>query len=58
MLDVMRTADSKKTRLEAANSVMDRVFGKATNKIEVTNKDPNELSDAELAAIAKRDSKN
>ena len=58
ILDTMRTADSKKVRLDAAGMVMDRVFGKATNKIEVTNKDPNEFTDEELAAIAARGQKN
>ena len=58
ILDTMRTADSKKVRMEAAIHVLDRVLGKATNKIEVSNKSASEFSDAELAAIAAQGKKN
>lgn len=58
ILDTMRTADSKKVRMEAAAHILDRVLGKATNKIEVTNKAPSEFTDAELAAIAAQGKKN
>lgn len=58
VLGVMRTADSAKVRLDAAKEVLDRVFGKSTQKMEVSNKAPSEYTDAELAVIVSQGKKN
>ena len=58
VIGVMRGAESDKVRLDAAKEILDRNFGKATQKMEISNKAPSEFSDAELAAIAAQGKRN
>ena len=51
VVDVMQSSDGK-TKLNAANSILDRVFGKATTPISIESKQPSDFTDEELAKIA------
>lgn len=57
-IDLMRNAESEKVQSENAEKIIDRVFGKASQKIEVTNKPATEFSDDELANIAAQGKRN
>jgi hypothetical protein len=52
--DIMRTGASEQARVAAANSILDRGWGKPTQILDAAHRierDPAELSDAELRAI-------
>ena len=53
-LDLMRNAQSEKVQSENAEKILDRVFGKSTQKMEISSRDPNEMTDEELLAIASK----
>jgi hypothetical protein len=44
----------KEVQRKSANDILDRVFGRPTQPISHSQVDPNELSDAELAEIARK----
>src|ERR1051325_8688468 len=52
---LMRSAESEGTRLNAANALLDRAYGKPTQMIDGISSpaDPAEMSDAELMAIVR-----
>jgi hypothetical protein len=57
-IELMRGADSEKVQSENAEKILDRVFGKANQKIEVTNKPASEFTDDQLAQIAAQGKRN
>lgn len=58
LIDIAKDAENDETRRKANNDILDRVFGKATNHVNVTTKAATSMSDEELAVIARRDVKN
>ena len=59
VLSVMNDPDaSKKVQLDAANHILDRVFGKASQPIQITEKPAAEFTDDELAKIAAQGKRN
>lgn len=53
-LELARSAESEKVRLDAATKVLDRVIGTVTNKTEITHKEADTMTDDELRLIAGR----
>lgn len=53
ILELMENSQNDKVRLSAAETILDRGYGKATQTVEMNvRRSANELSDAELHAIA------
>ena len=53
LVAIAESAENDETRRKANNDILDRVFGKPNQKLEVTEKtDPSTLTDAELLKIA------
>ena len=51
LVAIAENAESEETKRKANNDILDRVFGKATNIVQVQTKQASDLSDDELAAI-------
>lgn len=54
LIQLANEAKQERTKLAANEAILDRVFGKATTPIEVSTKNPDEMTDTELLAIAAR----
>ena len=54
LIDLARNARQERTKLAANEAILDRVFGKATTPIMVSQGNPDKMTDDELRAIAAR----